>query len=186
MRRTDDELLYPVAGLLGDVAGSTRDHHVGPTTVDLGEDIALAAPVEGELHLARTNRGLLVRARLATAIAAACSRCLRSIDVPLELTIDDEALPSVELTTGEPLDTAEEPEVIRLTDHHELDLEPLVREAIQLAEPIAPLCRPECLGLCPECGADMADPGHRPHDVEVDPRLEALRAFKVDDGGETD
>ncbi len=106
MRRTDDELLYPVAGLLGDVAGSTRDHHVGPTTVDLGEDIALAAPVEGELHLARTNRGLLVRARLATAIAAACSRCLRSIDVPLELTIDDEALPSVELTTGEPLDTA--------------------------------------------------------------------------------
>lgn len=186
MTRPEGELVYPVAGLLGDVPGSSRDYHVGPVGVDAGDDLALAAPVEGDLHLARTNRGLLVRARLATALATTCSRCLRPIQVPLALAIEEEALPSVELTTGAPLDVAAEPEAIRLSDHHELDLEPLVREAIQLGEPIAPLCRPDCPGLCPECGADLADPAHVGHEPEIDPRLEALRAFEVDAERETD
>lgn len=186
MTRLADELVYPVAGLLGDVAGATRDHHVGPVEVDAGEDLVLAVPVEGDLHLARTNRGLLARAHLSTALATSCSRCLRAIEVPLDLLIDEEALPSVELTTGDPLDITAEPDAVRLTDHHELDLEPLVREAIQLAEPIAPLCRPDCPGLCPECGGDLADPDHRPHEAAADPRLEVLRAFKVDAERETD
>ncbi len=36
-----------------------------------------------------------------------------------------------------------------------LDLLPMVRDAIHLAVPIAPRCRPDCRGLCPECGADL-------------------------------
>jgi uncharacterized protein len=186
LTRPADELVYPVAGLLGEVAGSTRDHHVGPLAVDAGPELQLAAPVEGDLHLARTNRGLLVRVRLATALVACCSRCLREVEVPLALVIDEEALPSVELATGDEVDATAEPDAVRLTDHHELDLEPLVREAILLAEPIAPLCRPDCPGLCAQCGADLADPDHRPHDTAIDPRLEALAAFRVDEERETD
>lgn len=36
-----------------------------------------------------------------------------------------------------------------------LDLLPMVRDAIHLAVPIAPRCRPDCRGLCPICGADL-------------------------------
>jgi uncharacterized metal-binding protein YceD (DUF177 family) len=36
-----------------------------------------------------------------------------------------------------------------------LDLLPMVRDAIHLAVPIAPRCRPDCRGLCPVCGADL-------------------------------
>jgi len=36
-----------------------------------------------------------------------------------------------------------------------LDLLPMVRDAIHLAVPIAPRCRPDCRGLCPSCGADL-------------------------------
>jgi uncharacterized protein len=182
----DDELVYPVAGLLGEPAGSDRHYHVGPVTFDAGDDLALASPVEGDLHLARTNRGLIVRARLAASLATSCSRCLGPIEVPLELAIDEEVLPSIELTSGLSVDASQEPDAIRLDDHHQLDLAPLVREAIQLAEPIAPRCRPDCPGLCPECGGDLADPAHPDHDVDLDPRLEALRAFKVDEERETD
>jgi hypothetical protein len=57
-------------------------------------------------------------------------------------------------------------------------------EAIALAEPIAPLCEPDCPGLCPECGIRMT-PGHEHPDDDIDPRLEALRAFKVDAPDET-
>jgi len=73
-------------------------------------------------------------------------------------------------------------ELLRLTDHHELDLETPVREAIQLAEPIAPLCRPDCPGLCLVCGERLDEGVHDHPDDEIDPRLEALRAFKADDG----
>ena len=66
--------------------------------------------------------------------------------------IEEEYLPALDLATGRPLPTDDEPDVARLTDHHELDLETPVREAIPLAEPIAPLCRPDCPGLCIVCG----------------------------------
>ena len=106
------------------------------------------------------------------------SRCRR---VP----IDEEVLPSIDLQTGTPVDRADEPDALRLSDHHELDLEPLVREAILLAEPIAPVCRPDCPGLCPDL---RRGPQRRPHDhgdEPIDPRLEALRAFQVDGRDET-
>jgi uncharacterized protein len=37
----------------------------------------------------------------------------------------------------------------------QLDLRPLVRDALLLELPLAPLCQPDCLGLCPRCGADL-------------------------------
>jgi uncharacterized protein len=185
-RRPSGDLVYPVAGLLADPPGSSRRLAVGPVAVEAGPDIVLATPVAGDLVLARTNRGLLVRAALRTAIATECSRCLRPIEVALELAIDEEALPSIDLTTGAPVDTSDEPEAVRLTQSHELDLEPLVRDAIQLSEPIAPLHAPGCAGLCSVCGADLNEPGHAEHAVELDPRLEVLRAFRVDEERETD
>jgi len=184
--RADDDLTFPVAGLLAEAPGATRHWAVGPTIVDPGPGIELARPVEGDLDLARTNRGLLVRATVRTALAEACSRCLRPTETPLELAIDEEALPLVDLTSGQALDVTDEPDVARLTGDHELRLLPLVVDAIIMAEPIAPLCRPDCPGICPTCGRDLSEPGHEPHEAEIDPRLEVLRAFRVDDSGETD
>lgn len=186
MTGRDDALIYPAAGLLSDAHGAFRDLEVGPVEVDAGEDISLAIPVTGHLHLGRTNSGLLVRAELDTALSTTCSRCLRPIEIPLELIVDEEVLPAIELATGASVDTSDEPEALRLTDHHELDLEPLIRDAIQLAEPIAPVCRPDCPGLCAVCGADLSEPGHVAHEAPIDPRLEVLRAFAVDGSTETD
>ena len=74
--------------------------------------------------------------------------------------------------------TDEEPDALRLTDHHELDLEPSVRDAIILAEPIAPLDRPDCPGLCVDCGLPLDEGEHDHPDDDIDPRLEALKAFR--------
>ncbi len=125
--------------------------------------------------------GLLVHADLRTALALECSRCLRDIEFPVEIRIQEEYLPALDLTTGRPLPVDDEPDVARLTDHHELDLETPVREAIQLAEPIAPLCRPDCPGLCTVCGLRLDDGVHDHPAEDIDPRLEALRGFKPDD-----
>ena len=174
-------LVWNVAGLLGEGVGAMRDYAFDGVTIDLGEDLHLAAPIAGRVHLARTNRGLLVDADVSTALAMECVRCLRPITVPITAELETEALPSIDLQTGAavPPDPAdEEDDVIRLTDHHELDLERSIREAIQLAEPIAPLDRDDCPGLCVVCGLPLDEGTHDHPDEEVDPRLEALRAFQ--------
>lgn len=171
-------LTYPAARLLQEPPGATRTYAVAGVTIDPGEGLRLADPIEGRVELARTNRGLFIRGRLTTSLDAECSRCLREIEVPIELEIEEEALPSIDIATGRPLDTGTEPDVLRLNGHHEVELEQTVREAIQLAEPIAAVCEEACRGLCPECG-ERLEAGHGHDDEPVDPRLEALRAFRV-------
>jgi uncharacterized protein len=180
-----EPLTFNVAGLLAEPAGAVREHQLAGITIALDGDRRLADPLEGRLRLMRTNRGILVRADLRTAIEGECARCLRPIEVPLELQIDEEVLPSIDLASGLPVDAAAEPDVARLTDHHELDLETLVREAIDLAEPIAPLCREDCPGLCAVCGEPLDTGRHDHPDEPIDPRLEALRSFQVDGSPET-
>jgi uncharacterized protein len=173
-------IVWNVAGLIGEGIGAVRDYAFDGVRIDLGEDLRLASPISGRVHLARTNRGLLVDADVATSLAMECARCLRDIEVPITAEFEQEALPSVDLQTGAPLpaDPADEADdVIRLSDHHELDLERSVREAIQLAEPIAPLDRPDCPGLCVVCGLPLDEGTHDHPDDDVDPRLEALRSF---------
>lgn len=176
--------MWNVAALMTESPGSTRQYRVAGATIDLGEDLRLADPIEGDVRLARTNRGLLVQAELTASLDAECSRCLRDIEVPVEVNLDTEALPSLDIDTGLPVDQSAEPDALRLTDHHELDLEGEVRDALLLAEPIAALCEENCPGLCPVCGERLDGPHDHPDD-DVDPRLEALRAFKVDGEDET-
>ena len=180
--RSDGPLAWNVAGLLTDEPGADRTLDVDGVTIDLGDDLALAEPVSGRVRLLRTNRGILATADLHAALQLECSRCLREIVYPVDVRIEEEYLPALDLATGRPLPTDDEPDVARLTDHHELDLETAVREAIQLAEPIAPLDRPDCPGLCIVCGLRLDEGSHDHPDDDIDPRLEALRGFTPDDG----
>lgn len=165
-----------MAGLLAEPAGSVRDVSVSAPPLAF-EDLVQIRDLEGDLRLTRTNRGLLVRGRLTTAIEQVCSRCLRDIQWPVDIELDEEALPIVDFASGLPVDTSAEPDALRLTDHHELDLEEEVRDGILLAEPIAPLCRDDCPGLCVVCGRELATGPHDHPDEDIDPRLEGLRRF---------
>jgi len=168
-------LSYNVAGLLRAAPGASRTYPIDIERMPIADDLELAEPIEGEVELLRTGRGILARGHLDTALVEHCSRCLIPIATPIGVDIEEEALPLIDLDTGRPVDVSEEPDVLRLDEHHELDLEAPVREAISLAEPIAPLCRPDCLGLCLVCGAELnADPAHHHDEDEIDPRLAGL------------
>lgn len=175
-----DDLTINVAALLAEPAGSDRDYAFADLVLELGPDSSLAQPVDARFRLTRTNRGLLVIGDVRTALAESCSRCLRPISIDLVAEVREEALPSTDLLTGAIIDPASEPEVARLTGHHEIELEPFIREAILLASPIAPLCRPDCPGLCPDCGVELASGPHGHPDEPIDPRLEALLGFRFD------
>ena len=55
-----------------------------------------------------------------------------------------------------------------------LDLRPAVREEWLLAAPAFPLCREDCRGLCPQCGADLNEDPQHTH-ASGDARWSALR-----------
>ncbi len=179
-RRPDGPFIWNVAGLLADGPGADRRYEVADARIDLPEGLDLATRIAGRIRLVRTNRGILAEARLTTSLAGECARCLRPLTTPIDIVLDEEYLPSLDLATGKPVDPADEPDALRLTDHHELDLEPSIRDAVSLAEPIAPLDRPDCPGLCVVCGLPLDDGVHDHPDDDIDPRLEALRAFKPD------
>jgi uncharacterized metal-binding protein YceD (DUF177 family) len=182
-------LTYPLAGLLAQPPGFRQAFPIAGVTIPLDDDLRLTEPIDGVVNVARTNRGVLLDAPIRTAIAGICSRCLIDIEIPLELRIAEEILPSVDIATGLPVDRTAEPDAVRLTDHHELELEPLVREAIELAEPIAPLCREDCPGLCIGCGERLG-PDHAKHpDDGIDPRLavlQGLQGLRVDGEAENE
>ncbi len=176
-----DPLTFALSGLMAEAPGTVREYPLGPVEVEIDEDVTLGRPVTGQVRLSRTNRGLIVDATVTTTMAGECARCLRPVEVPVDARIEEEVLPSIDLASGQPVPLEEDadPEAPRLTDHHELELRPLVAEAVSLQEPIAFLCQPDCPGLCPECG-ERNEPGHGHGDGPIDPRLEALRAFRFD------
>lgn len=172
-------LSYNVANLLRAAPGTERRYPVEAVEMEIADDVRLARPIEGEVRLSRTGRSILARAHLTTAIDGYCSRCLTRVIAPIDVDIEEVALPSIDIDTGLPVNEADEPDALRLDDHHELDLGEPVREAISLAEPIALLCRPDCPGLCLVCGVDLnGTPDHQHDEETIDPRLARLAEWQ--------
>jgi uncharacterized protein len=172
-------LRYNVAELLQAGPGASEVHDVTALRLSLDGGLELARPIEGRVKLINSGRGILVQGQLTTALVEPCSRCLRDAESAITIQLEDEALPSIDIETGLPIADTEQPEALRLDDHHELDLEPAVRDAISLAEPIAPLCRQDCPGLCDTCGADLTTlPGHRHADDDIDPRQAVMARLR--------
>jgi uncharacterized protein len=172
-------LAFNVAGLMGSVPGTDRRYEITDALLALPDDLRQASPLAGRVRLSRTSRSIIADADLTTSLEERCSRCLRPMVTPIHVELREEALPSIDLLTGLPLDTSAEPDALRIDEHHVLDLEGPVGDAISMAEPIAPLCRPDCRGLCPVCGADLNDdPTHDHHDDPIDSRLAALADWR--------
>ena len=60
-----------------------------------------------------------------------------------------------------------------------IDLEPVLRDTVVPALPFQPVCRPDCPGLCSECGISLAEDSGHHHDV-IDPRWAALNTLRSD------
>jgi uncharacterized protein len=161
-----------VAGLLHEATGATRDLRLRDHYLSLGPDVELAGPLNGMLRLQRTNRGIFVRGSVSAPLRRTCARCLEPYVEDVEVPVAEEFLPTLDPISGAQVATTEE--VSRIDEHHEIDLAPILRDELSLTEPMHPLCRPDCPGLCPVCGDSLAAGEHRHQTDEVDPRLAGL------------
>jgi uncharacterized protein len=134
------------------------------------EYAAEPAQVDATLDVSRmTHGGYALRLRFSAGLQGPCMRCL------------EPAAPTFDVDTRE-VDQAGGGEELRspYVDGEELDVASWAHDAFALALPAQLLCREDCAGLCPECGANLnEDPSHA-HERVPDPRWAKLRELRFD------
>jgi uncharacterized protein len=159
----------PVADLLHR-PGASRPLEVRAPLADLrgpGAEVPPDEAVEVEATLERISEGIVVRGTVRAHWRAQCSRCLADVDGDIATHVDE---------LFEPHPLAGE---TYLLDVDVIDLEPLVRDALLLELPPAPVCNDECAGLCATCGIDRNTGTCDCHEEELDPRWAALRSLDI-------
>ena len=149
--------------------------HVEAVVAQADLDVAdphLSGPIAVDLTLESTIDDLGVTGRLTVAWADECRRCLTPLAEVLLVDVD-ERYAEADPTGYRTVNPAAFP-----IDHGQIDLAPMVREEILLAVPDAPLCRPDCAGLCPTCGKDLNAEPHEHEDEATDERWAALAELK--------
>jgi uncharacterized protein len=150
-------------GQYRDVALSARLAGVRSPLVSVAE-----APLEAHLRLESVIEGVLVTGAVEAPTVTVCARCLSEQPGRVALDVCELFAPA----------RPSEPEESYPLAGTEIDLEPMLRDAVALALPLRPLCRPECRGLCASCGADLnLGPCDCKQD-DVDPRWAALGALR--------
>lgn len=130
-------------------------------------------PLTVQLELVHHEGPITVTGTLEGTAIRQCVRCLTEYAEPLFVTLYAEYLPQPDAVSKptpaeaprrsprrgaqpvEPVEETEEADEVYLYQGDHLDLVPMVREQVILAAPMQPLCREECLGLCPQCGQNL-------------------------------
>lgn len=129
------------------------------------------SPVAATLALSRmAGRGYALRVRFDARLEGPCMRCLEPASPVISVDAREVNRPG----EGEELASP------YVSDGDELDIEAWARDALALALPNQIVCREDCAGLCPICGADLnaAGPEHG-HEPAADPRWAKLRELEL-------
>lgn len=149
-----------------------------PASAGLGREV-VRVPTGADLvlwlRLETVLDGVLATATVSAPTSGECARCLDEVADVIEVDFTElfaypEQADRFARTSGETID-----EEVHHLDGNLLDLEQSVRDAVVLALPTSPLCRADCAGLCPDCGAHLDDVGPEHAHAEPDPRWGALR-----------
>ncbi|PZF83269.1 metal-binding protein [Jiangella anatolica] len=170
---------------LGRRPGSTQRVAItvpAPAGLDLGGVVGVpeAADVELDLRLESVMEGVLVSGTVRAPYSGECVRCLEPVDG--EVVAEVQELYVYPERADDP-DTETDDEELRVEDDL-IDLEQPVRDAVVLTLPQSPVCRDDCPGLCPDCGARLADDPDHAHE-STDPRWAALAGLVTDDTNES-
>jgi uncharacterized protein len=150
--------------------GSSRRVRLSESVPGLGTELA-AVPedrrIEAELLFESVVEGILVSGPVSGAMNLSCARCLKTFQADFNLSIQELFVAGAAIGDDEyPL------------EEDSIDLEPMIRDAVVLSMPFAPLCRPDCLGLCERCGGDR-NLGECTCEPAVDPRWAPLAGLDL-------
>ena len=158
-----------------------------PGTVEFGSEMRQVGPLktEGRAELVREHHGgqhsvddIRVVATLAGRMEVSCARCLETVELDVNRAFDLLYRPLVSEKGADEVSISEAETEIGYYKGEELELEEVLREQVLLALPLKALCRPDCKGLCKQCGKNRnTEPCDCPQ-KSVDPRWNALEGLR--------
>lgn len=159
---------FKVSTLIRAEVGAQQNQAVNESSRHLGQDVTVDY-LRGKLMLTRTDQHILVEGTIHTALTAECVRCLDTFQLPLRIRLE-------ELFALAPGPQVADPVYVVAPDGT-IDLTLPLREQVLLAQPMKPICRPDCMGLCSTCGKNLNEGPCDCNDESIDPRLAALKAL---------
>lgn len=136
----------------------------------------------------RSEDRIILTVKTDTEVSSPCVRCLKTAREKISGTLRyllavRDAEKNIE--TGEEK-SADEEELTQIDSwESEISLIPMVWETLITALPYGMLCRPDCRGLCPQCGANLNEGDCGCSGVVKDPRFDVLKKFMRDDSDNT-
>jgi len=139
--------------------GLNLDYEADPATLDLnGSDAEFVGPIQVRARLVPTDHSVYVSGEVQAHAKLQCVRCLEGLSYPVHSSFEMTVVPK-ESKTGRLPEEWHELDEKELDEYQYsgdiIDLTDVVREHVLLSLPTYPLCRPDCGGLCPQCGADL-------------------------------
>jgi uncharacterized protein len=140
------------------------DEAFAPGVITLGEDLEQRGPLKtaGRAELIRENRGarkMIEDIRLVGSFSAEvevrCARCLDAVGNKIAEEFDLLYRPLGVDARGDEVSISQAETEIGYYQGEGLLLEDVLKEQVLLALPVKQLCRPDCKGLCPQCGKNL-------------------------------
>jgi uncharacterized protein len=156
----------------------SRTYKIDDLTFD-EHDLTLVEPVTVEGRIRREGLEVELRGHLRAKAAIGCGRCLKSVELPIELDFTERFTPAVSWKDEEQHELSEADLDLSAFDGEGIELDDLVKEEIMLAMPGHTLCSEECKGLCPNCGIDFNAGTCDCATKQVDSRWEKLKDLKL-------
>lgn len=147
------DLKFNVAQLLREEVGARRNYTFAENALPLDDEMTLRQ-LDGKVRFTRTTTGVLAGVDAHGIVELPCTRCLNPAHQQISMNFQDEFHSRIEVNTGMPLPKPDEEDPFFIDESHLVDLGEALREYALLELPMQVLCRPDCKGLCPTCGAD--------------------------------
>lgn len=149
--------------------------------LELGDSPGLwdgPASVQAQLHLERSGRGLVIGGAFVGDVALICSRCLEPFHFQTQERFDLYCAVGLPATPREERELAADELDVTYLEEGRINTDHLLRESVLLSLPVQPLCREDCRGLCPHCGANLNLTSCGCQEPDVDLRLQILRKLR--------
>ncbi len=167
-------MYYNVSQLLQEPEGSKRSYDVDGKVDILDHNIV----VSGNIDMLKTDKGIWVSANVEADIFYPCSRCLNEAELSVGMKLEEEYLPEFDVVTGKRLhEPAESNENFFVNHNNILDLTEAVQQYADINIPMKVVCKPDCAGICIECGVNLNNSQCECDTTVLDPRWGALLGY---------
>lgn len=151
------------------VGEKTFTYDLTPEELEIKSDeLAVEGAVKTVGRMSNAGDVLLLEATMSAQVRRTCGRCLKEFTAVTKAEVVEKFYPAG-------AENIEQDAFVY--DSDVIDITEPLREGLLLAEPMQALCKQDCRGLCPVCGADLNDDDCGCERFSVDPRLAALKQF---------